>query len=456
MTAVNDYFGRSIAFNLMFKPVGAVCNLACKYCYYLEKQKLYGKSSNFRMPDKLLEEAIKQYIESQTVQNISFVWQGGEPTLLGINFFRKIIEFQEKYRGDKNISNSFQTNGTTLNKEWCEFFRENNFLLGISIDGTQHIHDRYRPTRKGEGTFHKVMEGINLLKRHRVEFNTLSVVNDYNAKYPIEVYRFLKDIGSGFMQFIPIVERLAEDPGDEGLERVSPDFSGNAAVADWSVGKADYGKFLIKIFDEWVKYDVGKFFVQIFDTTLANHVESAPGLCVFAETCGNASVIEHNGDVYSCDHFVYGENLIGNIKETHLRDMMLSAKQIKFGFNKKNKLPKQCNSCEYLFACRGGCPKNRISITEDKEKGLNYLCPSYKAFFAHVKPYMEFMSEELKNERPPSNVMNWIKQKNLTKKIEIKNMKKTTKNKKFSNVKRNDPCPCGSGKLFKNCCRNRR
>lgn len=430
---------KPVAFNVMVKPIGPVCNLNCIYCYYLEKENLYSKRKNFRMPDELLEEFTRQYIEAHEVPVVTFTWQGGEPTLLGLDYFKKAIEFQKKYAGGKKIENAFQTNGTLLNDDWGKFFHDNNILVGISIDGPEHNHDRYRKNKHGDPTFKKVMKGIEVLHRQKAEFNTLSCVNDYNVHFAGETYRFLKKIGSGFLQFIPIVERLADQSDPEKLNLVEPGYSEGAHLTPWSVGAEDYGKFLCNIFDEWVRTDVGKVFVQIFDATLANWVGAMPGLCVFNETCGDALVMEHNGDIFSCDHFVYPEFYLGNMADTPLLDMVRSQRQFDFGVNKRNTLPRYCLRCEVRFACHGECPKNRISRTPDGQPGLNHLCAGYKMFFSHVKPYMDFMAKELQNKRAPANVMQWIKNR---------------ESQHFAPglPGRNDPCPCGSGKKFKNCC----
>ena len=457
----NNYLGRPVAFNLMFKPIGPICNLNCTYCYYLEKENLYKDTKNFKMSDEVLESAIKQYIQAQTVPVVTFVWQGGESMLLGLDFFKKAVALQKKYAGEKRIENAFQTNGTLINEDWCKFFHEHDFLVGISIDGPEHIHDKYRPTKNNKGSFSQVMKGIETLRKYKVKFNTLTVVHDYNVDYPLEIYNFLKKIGSGFLQFIPIVERDSEDvEASSGLQRVSPDYKGTAPITKWSVPADKYGKFMAAIFDEWVKQDVGKYYVQLFDVTLANWAGEPPGLCVFAEVCGEASIMEHNGDIYTCDHYVYPENKVGNILNTDIRDMMLSPIQMKFGINKQKTLPQQCRTCDVRFACNGGCPKNRISTTATGEEGLNYLCPSYKYFFNHVRPYMDFMTEEYRNERPPANVMQWIREQNAEKEekkkvIEIEAKKEAKAKISYKNIRRNDPCPCGSGKLFKNCCRNK-
>ena len=430
---------RPTAFHIMLKPAGPVCNLNCSYCYYLEKTRLYPAKNDFRMSDELLEEYTKQFIESQQIPVVTFTWQGGEPTLMGLDFFKKALELQKKYSGGKTIENSFQTNGTRLNEDWCKFFSDNKILVGISIDGPEHIHDRYRLTNSGGTTFRKVMKGIEVLQKHRVEFNTLSVVNDYNVHYASETYRFLKSIGSVFLQFLPVVERRRTDKADDSLSLVANDYEYDAAVTGWSVKGNDFGNFLVTIFDEWVRKDVGSYFVQIFDATLASWVGEMPGICVFAETCGDALVMEHNGDLFSCDHYVYPEYYLGNIVETPMVDLVKSQRQFDFGINKRNSLPSYCLRCDVRFACHGECPKHRFLLTPDGKPGLNYLCEGYKIFFHHVQPYMEYMAKELKNKRAPANVMSWLR------------------NRENQAVKpvmpeRNDPCPCGSGKKFKNCC----
>lgn len=423
----------------MLKPAGPSCNLNCTYCYYLEKKKLYPGSMNLKMTEDLLENFTKQFIEAHQVPNVTFTWQGGEPAMMGLDFFRKAIELQKKYRRDKTIENAFQTNGTRLNDDWCKFFIDNNILVGISIDGTEHNHDHFRKTASGRPTFKKVMKSIELLHRHKVEFNTLSTVNSYNVYYASETYRFLKKIGSGFIQFLPVVEINAETRHEEELQLVAPIHSQNVKVTDWSVGASDYARFLISIFDEWVRNDVARYYVQIFDATLANYVGANPGLCVFNETCGDALVMEHNGDLFSCDHFVYPEYFLGNITETPLTDLVKSQKQFDFGVDKRNKLPSYCLKCDVRYACHGECPKHRFLMTPDGKPGLNYLCEGYKMFFSHVEPSMKFMADELKNKRPPANVMNWIRN-------------RENQVVKASFPERNDPCPCGSGKKFKNCC----
>lgn len=429
------------AFNVMLKPAGSACNLNCTYCYYLEKRNLYSGSSS-RMDDGLLEDFTKQYIEANEIPVVTFTWQGGEPTLLGIDFFRKAIAFQKKYAGEKKIENAFQTNGTRLDDEWCHFFKDNNFLVGISVDGEEHNHDRFRKTAADGSTFKMVMKGIELLHRHNVEFNTLSCVNSYNAGYASDTYRFLKKIGSGFMQFLPVVERRTDPAGNSGLTLASPLSPENTLATEWSVNASQFGQFLITIFDEWVRNDVARYYIQIFDATLANYVGEMPGVCSFAETCGDALVMEHNGDLYSCDHFVFPEYRLGNIRETPIKEIVRVQRQFDFGINKRNSLPSACLRCDVRYACNGECPKHRFIFTPDGKPGLNYLCEGYKAFFHHVEPYMDYMAKELKNKRPPANVMQWIKNR------ENQVIKTTV-------PERNAPCPCGSGKKFKNCCANK-
>ena len=427
----------SDSFHIMAKPTGAICNLDCEYCFYLEKEKLYPTVKNWAMPEDVLEKYIKEYIQSQTVPEIIFAWQGGEPTLLGLDFFKKAIQLQKKYADGKKIENAFQTNGILLNDEWCSFFSENNFLIGLSIDGPCEIHDKYRVHKGGQPSFDKVISGLEYLKKHKVEFNTLTCVQKDNAYKPFEVYEFLKEIGSKFMQFIPIVERKSMNEASE-LQLVQPSYKEEAIVTGWSVEPLQYGKFLMEIFDQWVRNDVGKYFVQIFDVSLGLWHGLGSSLCVFKETCGQALAMEHNGDVYSCDHFVYPENKLGNIMEESLNKIVYSKQQLQFATDKKTKLPQFCINCDVRFACNGECPKHRFIKTSDGEEGLNYLCAGYKYFFHGIAPYMRFMSNELTNKKPPANVMMWAKE----------------KDKGFLGIDigRNDPCICGSGLKFKNCC----
>lgn len=388
---------------VMTKPVGAICNLACKYCYYLEKTNLYKENtSKFVMSDSLLEKFIEEYINSQTMPQVLFTWHGGETLMRPLSFYQKVVELQKKYANGRTIDNCIQTNGTLLNDEWCEFFRNNHWLVGISIDGPQEFHDEYRKNKQGKPSFMKVMQGIHLLNKHQVEWNAMAVVNDYNADYPLEFYHFFKELGCHYIQFTPIVERIHPHADGRHLAHV---LQKEEKLADFSVSPEQWGNFLCTIFDEWVKNDVGEYFIQIFDATLANWMGAQPGVCTMAPTCGHAGVMEFNGDVYSCDHFVFPEFKLGNIYEKSLIEMMYSEKQIQFGQQKKDSLPNKCKECKYLFACNGECPKNRFLTTEDGEAGLNYLCKGYYHFFDHVAPYMDFMKKELLAERPPANVM---------------------------------------------------
>ena len=391
---------------IMPKPIGAACNLACKYCYYLEKANLYQDYSKQVMSDALLEKFIKEYIEAQSMPQVLFTWHGGETLLRPLGFYKRVVELQQKYANGRQIDNSIQTNGTLLNDEWCEFFKQNNWLVGISIDGPQEFHDEYRRNRQGLPSFVKVMKGINLLKKHGVEWNGMAVVNDYNADYPHEFYQFFKDIGCHYLQFAPIVERLCSHP--DGRHLATP-IQKDEKLADFSVSPEQWGNFLCTLFDDWVKQDVGNYFIQLFDSTLANWVGQQPGICMLAKTCGHAGVMEFNGDVYSCDHFVFPEFKLGNIYEKTLVEMMYSERQLKFGEDKHRLLPTACKECEFLFACNGECPKNRFALTADGEPGLNYLCKGYHQFFSHVAPYMDFMKKEFLAERSPANVMNAIR-----------------------------------------------
>ena len=433
-------------FHVMAKPVGPICNLACRYCFYLEKEKLYAVESDkkkldaWAMPDDVLESFIRQHIESQDVPEIQFAWQGGEPTLLGVEFFRKVVALQEQYANGKTVFNAFQTNGTLLDDEWGAFLAENGFLIGLSIDGPEACHDRFRVDKGGHPTFKRVMQGMEMLKKHGVEFNTLTCVQRHNSQRPLDVYRFLRENGSGFMQFIPIVERIAE-PRDDGLTLLTPDAGDvdELGVASWTVRPRDHGEFLAAIFDEWVRYDVGKTFVQLFDVSLEAWVGRNPSLCVFRETCGEGMALEHNGDLYSCDHYVYPEYKLGNITETPLRELVDAPFQRKFGTDKRDTLPKYCRECPVRFACNGECPKHRFLKTPDGEPGLNYLCEGYRHFFTHIDPYMRFMANELQNERPPANVMRWVREQDLAA------AGKTEPDP-------NDLCLCGSGLKYKKCC----
>jgi len=417
------------SFDVMVKPRGAMCNLACEYCYYLPKEKLYPDGS-FWMDDALLDTFTRQYIEAQDAPQVTFAWQGGEPLLMGLDFFRRAVELQERYRKPgMTISNALQTNGTLLDDDWCHFLKERCFLVGISIDGPREQHDAYRVDRGGKPTFERVMAGVEMLKKGGVQFNTLTCVHAANGDHPLAVYRFLRDrVGSSYMQFIPVV---VHDTG--------PGRRGGDPVTRHSVRARQYGEFLKAIFDEWVRRDVGKVFVQTFDAALASWAGQSPGLCVYAETCGTAPVLEHNGDLYSCDHFVDPDHLLGNIAQTGIGTLARSERQRRFGLAKRDSLPQYCCECPVLFACNGGCPRNRFLRTPTGEPGLNYLCAGYRDFFTHVIPYMRSMVEELSAGRPAANIMLTMARKDA----ELQQ--------RLAKARRNDPCPCGSGRKFKHC-----
>ncbi|UWZ86301.1 anaerobic sulfatase maturase [Occallatibacter riparius] len=397
-------------FHIMTKPIGPLCNLDCSYCFYLEKEKLYPGATQWAMPPEVLERYISEYIAAQPpdAPEIHFAWQGGEPTLLGLDFFRNIVTLQQKHTPGKVIRNALQTNATLVDEEWAAFLAEHNFLVGVSIDGPRELHDCYRVDKGQAPTFDRVLRGIARLKAHNVEFNTLTVVHRKNAQHPLDVYRFLKEAGSGFIQFIPVVERKAAQSAGDGLVLIQPSSPQPAEVTDWSVEPLAYGKFLAAIFDEWVKQDVGRVFIQQFDVALESWLGLQQSLCVFRPTCGSALALEHNGDLYSCDHFVYPEHKLGNIADTGLRAMTSSAQQRAFGLAKRDMLPRMCRQCDVRFACNGECPKHRFLTTPDGEPGLNYLCAGYKHFFHHIDPFMQFMASELRAGRPPANIMRFL------------------------------------------------
>ena len=407
-------------FHVMAKPTGPICNLDCEYCFFLSKEALYP-GDRFRMSDELLETYVRQLIESQTAPEVTVAWQGGEPTLMGLDFFRRAVAYAESCKhSDQTLQHTIQTNGTLLTDDWCEFLAEKNFLVGISIDGPRELHDRYRVDKKGRETLDRVLRGHGLLVAHHVEYNILCTVNAANQHHPLEVYEFFRDeLGAQHIQFIPIVERVDDTGrGDEG----------SRAVTDRSVDPVAWGAFLTAIFDEWVVRDVGTVFVQTFDASLASWYGVPPGICVFAETCGNALALEHNGDVYSCDHFVDPEYLLGNVTQTHLIELVASTQQREFGNDKRNTLPRFCLECDVRFACNGECPKNRFVLTPDGEEGLNYLCAGYKAYFEHVTGLMNVMTELLRRGRLAEDVMAAI-----------------------ATTPRNEPCLCGSGRKAKQC-----
>lgn len=392
---------------VMLKPAGAHCNLACKYCYYLEKNNLYDKSHRHIMSDEMLEQFTREYIEAQTMPQVLFTWHGGEPLMRSIDFYKKALTLQKKYARGRRIDNVIQTNGTMLTDEWCEFFAQNNWLVGISIDGPQEYHDHYRLTTTGNPSWQKVMHGIELLKKHHVEWNAMAVVNAYNADHPLEFYHFLKDNGCQYLQFTPIVERLTKHQDGRTLASLADNHE--FPLADFSVTPEQWGNFLCAIFDEWVHNDVGKMFVELFDCTLANWMGVLPGICAYSKNCGHAGVMEHNGDVYSCDHFVFPEYKLGNIRDHTLIEMLYGDKQHAFSRLKHTSLPRQCKECDMEFACHGECPKNRFEKDKYGEPGLNYLCKGYYQYYSHVAPYMDFMKRELQAQRPPANIMEALK-----------------------------------------------
>ncbi len=387
---------------VMLKPVGSACNLACQYCYYLEKELLYPNNKRSWMSEETLETFIQQYFLAQTQPYVSFTWHGGEPLLRPISFYKKALKLQQKYGKGFYIENSLQTNGTLLTDEWCRFFKENNFLIGLSIDGPATVHDAYRQTLSGKGSFQKVLNGIRLLNKHGVEWNAMAVVNAQNVKDAATFYNFFKSINCHFIQFTPIVERLVPHADGRCLASVNEQ---TQTMSPLSVTPEEWGAFLCDLFDLWIKEDVGTYYIQMFDATLANWVGQTPGLCTLSKSCGHASAMEHNGDVFACDHFVFPEYKRGNIHTQTITEMMYSPEQLQFGKNKWQSLPRQCKECSFLFACYGECPKNRFAIDAYGNKGLNYLCKGYKRFFAHVAPYMQFMKEQLEKELPPADVM---------------------------------------------------
>ena len=383
------------AFHIMVKPRGALCNLECAYCFYLSKAELYP-GAELRMSDAVLESFTQQYMLSQQTPLINFTWQGGEPALMGLDFYRKAVAYQKKYaRPGMTIENAFQTNGTLLDDAWCRFFHENNFLVGLSLDGPSRMHDLYRKDKAGRPTFDQVLRAVRLLQKHQVDFNILTCVSAANVAYPLEVYHFLRDeIGAEYIQFIPIVER----------DNLSGFQEGNALTTR-SINGKQYGDFLIAIFDEWLQHDVGKVFVQLFDAALGRWLGVPGGLCIFQETCGLALALEHNGDLYACDHYVEPRYHLGNILDTPLSTLVGSAQQRQFGLQKRTSLPRYCRECPVLFACQGGCPKDRTDVAPDGEAGLNHLCAGFRAFFTHIDEPMQQMVTLLRQHRPAADIM---------------------------------------------------
>ena len=390
------------------------------------------------MSEETLEAYILQQIEAQKTGEVVFSWQGGEPTLLGLDFYRKAVAFQHRYKGDKKVRNAFQTNAILIDDEWCAFFKENDFLVGVSIDGPAHLHDAHRLYRTGKPSHKKVMEAVERLNKHKVDFNTLTVVSSTNAQQPKQVYEFLKGIGSTYMQFIPLVEKRASESFCDGLTLIHPQSQQTSEVTDWSVSSKDYGHFLTEIFDVWVHRDVGQVFVNMFDSTLATWCGEPAGLCVLSPTCGHAFALEANGDLYNCDHYVYPEYRVGNIHEQSIAEMNNSEAAIQFGLDKRDKLTRQCKACDFRFACHGGCPKHRVNHSNDGEPLHNYFCEGYTHFFRHSAPYMQVMRDLINQQRSPMEIMFLLQQKKQQAKTQAGG--------------RNAPCPCGSGKKFKRCC----
>ncbi len=410
------------SFHVMAKPSGALCNLNCSYCFYLANEALYP-GSRFRMTAELQELYIRQLLEATRTDEVVIAWQGGEPTIMGLDFFRRAIELERRYaRPGQQVQNTLQTNGTRLDEEWATFLKENDFLVGISIDGPPEIHDRYRVDKGGKPTFARVLRGLEHLQRQEVEWNALTCVHAGNGDQATRVYRFLRDeLAARFIQFIPIVERTAADSREA-----------TAQVTDRSVGAHQYGRFLIDVFEEWVRRDVGTVFVQAFDTALAHWCGLPNGVCVHDETCGLQVALEHTGDLYSCDHFVEPGHLLGNIEQEHMLDLVGSAQQRSFGRDKQDLLTQRCRDCEVRFACNGGCPKDRFIDSPEGEPGHNYLCAGYEAFFHHVGQPMRVMADHLEAGQPPASVMNRYAREDARR-------------------GRNDPCTCGSGRKWKHC-----
>jgi uncharacterized protein len=422
------------AFHVIAKPAGPQCNLACAYCFYRDKTQLYPETRRFVMDEGVLESFIRQYVEAQDVPVVSFTWQGGEPTLLGLDYFRRVVALQRRYASGKRIENALQTNGILLDDAWAEFLAAERFLVGVSIDGPDALHDRLRVDHGGRATRARVEAAIALLQKHRAEVNTLTCVQRENGAHPLEVYRFLRDLGVRHMQFIPVVERAADGaPGVEHQVRGAP-----TRVASWSVGPEQYGRFLCAVFDEWVRRDVGRVFVQSFEVALGAWMGQESSLCLFRPTCGLALAVEHNGDLYACDHFVDRAHLLGNLTRTPLRTLVESQAQGAFGRGKLV-LPQRCHTCEVRFACHGGCPKDRFVAVAGDQTLASYFCPSYELFFEHVDPYMRYMADELTCQRSAASVMEWAR-----------GQRRSTLTK--ARPERNALCPCGSGRKYRVCC----
>ena len=404
--------GAQRGYHAMVKPVGPICNLNCTYCYYLHKQDLLGSTSKFRISDEILETHIRQYIEGQDRSEVVFSWQGGEPTLLGLEFFHKVVELEQIYKKPhQRVENDLQTNGTLLNDEWGTFLKQHGFLVGLSIDGPKELHDRYRVAKDGQPTFDKVFAAAQMLRRHGVPFNVLCVVNRVNARKPLDVYRFLKnEIRAREIQFIPCVEpkdfqHTAPQKGDPGtlpLQDSPAAHPGHpdSVVMEWSVDPDDWGYFLCKVWDDWYRRDIGKVFVNHFETAVAQWKGLDAQLCIYHEFCGKGVALEHDGNLYSCDHYVYPEYKLGNILETSSSRLVFSDEQNKFGFAKFNSLPRQCKECDFLFACNGECPKNRVIRTRDGEAGLNYLCSGLQKYWRHIDADVKDICRRLAQGQP--------------------------------------------------------
>ena len=433
--------GAPMAFHVMAKPTGATCNLDCEYCFFLSKEMLYP-GSRFRMAEELQETYLRQLLEAHDrAPEVVIAWQGGEPTMMGLDFFRRSIEIQKRYaRPGQKLLNTLQTNGTLLTDEWGAFLKENDFLVGISIDGPREMHDTYRVDKGGKPTFSRVIRGLDVLKRHEVDWNVLTTVHAVNGDRGRQVYRFLRDdLGATFIQFIPIIERATPetlqiaDAGWGGGVHGRPLYTQDGSlVTHRSVAPEQYGRFLIDVFEEWVRRDIGTVYVQMFDTALANWFGEPGGMCVHAETCGLQLAVEHNGDLYSCDHFVEPNYLLGNIRDKTMLELIALPQQKKFGQDKRDTLTQFCLDCDVRFACNGGCPKDRFTISPSGESGQHYLCAGYKDFFHHVREPMEAMAQLIRDDRAPADLM-------------------TTYTEADAQRGRNDPCPCASGKKWKRC-----
>ncbi|MCC6314269.1 MAG: anaerobic sulfatase maturase [Thermomicrobiales bacterium] len=440
--------GAPPGFHVLAKPTGAVCNLNCTYCFFLSKQALYP-GSRFRMSDEVLETYIKQLFEAHQTPEVTVAWQGGEPTLMGVDFFERAVRLAERYRRPgQRVAHTIQTNGTLLDDAWGAFFKQHEFLVGLSVDGPQELHDAYRVDRRGQGSFDRVRRGWDTLVKHEVDANILCTVHAANGDHPLAVYRYFRDeLNAQFLQFIPIVERATETVlrladagwgGRRGSPRPLYTQSGDL-VTERSVRPEQFGHFLIAIFDEWVRHDVGRVFVQHFDAALANWCGLPAGVCIFQETCGAALALEHTGDVYSCDHYVEPDYNLGNIRETHLVDLLVSPRQVEFGLHKRDALPAYCRACPVRFACHGECPRNRFLTTPDGEPGLNYLCAGYRRFFEHIDQPMRFMAEMLRRGLAPAEIMRRYAADDDRLRVA------------FARAGRNETCPCGSGRKFKHC-----